>query len=96
MEASGKVGVVKMKPFYALKKACEEYPLGRLIGGGILKRYQTIINKKQLEKQEEKTNIDDISKEDNSMFGHEILEELGIEQNESGEYVKRTDDELVR
>lgn len=95
MDVNENVGAVKMKPLYALKKACEEYPLGRLIGGGILKRFQTIVNKKQLEKQEEKTNKN-IKIGDNSMFGHEILQELGIEQKSNGEYVKRTDEELIR
>ena len=37
MEANGKVGTVKMKPFYALKRVCEEYSMDTVIGGGILK-----------------------------------------------------------
>ena len=42
MEANGKVGTVKMKPFYALKRVCEEYSMDTVIGGGILKRFQAI------------------------------------------------------
>lgn len=45
MEANGKVGTVKMKPFYALKRVCEEYSMDTVIGGGILKRFQAISNK---------------------------------------------------
>ena len=33
METNGKVGAVKMKPLYALKKMCEEYSIDRVIGG---------------------------------------------------------------
>ena len=45
METNGKVGAVKMKPLYALKKMCEEYSIDRVIGGGLVKRYEMVIDK---------------------------------------------------
>ena len=73
MEESGKVGTVKMKAFYALKGICENYPTGTLIGG-ILARYEDLVNKRQKEKQENQT----IEIKETSMFGYEVLEQLGI------------------
>lgn len=46
MNMSGKVGAVKMQPLYALKRVAEEYSMSTVIGGGILKRFETIINEK--------------------------------------------------
>ena len=82
MEANG----VKMKPLYALKKMCEEYTIDRVIGGSILKRYENVLdnvlkNREQGIKQSSKV------EKDNSMFGQEVLEELGITKEVSGGYV---------
>ena len=82
MEANGKVGTVKMKPFYALKRVCEEYSMDTVIGGGILKRFQAISNKAIKDKTQKEQNIND-----NSMFGVEVLQEMGIQREQSGEYV---------
>ena len=89
METNGKVGTVKMKPLYALKKMCEEYSIDRVIGGGLIKRCEMVIDKtiknkeQELENGQNKTGVEI----DNSMFGQEVLEELGITKEKSGEYV---------
>ena len=54
METDGKVGTVKMKPLYALKRACEGYSMEKVIGGGILRRFQSIADRAINEKIEEK------------------------------------------
>lgn len=87
MEANGKVGTVKMKPFYALKRVCEEYSMDTVIGGGILKRFQAISNKAIKDKTQNKQQGKEQSINDNSMFGVEVLQEMGIQREQSGEYV---------
>ena len=80
METNGKVGAVKMKPLYALKKMCEEYSIDRVIGGGLVKRYEMVIDKTIKNKEQELENGKNRAEVeiDNSMFGQEVLEELGI------------------
>lgn len=106
MEANGKVGVVKMKPLYALKKMCEEYSIDRVIGGGLVKRYEMVIDNTIKNKEQELENSQNKAEGeiDNSMFGQEVLEELGITKEKSGEYVmagkqenqeQKQDDELL-
>lgn len=106
MEANGKVGVVKMKPLYALKKMCEEYSIDRVIGGGLVKRYEMVIDNTIKNKEQELENNQNKAEGeiDNSMFGQEVLEELGITKEKSGEYVmagkqenqeQKQDDELL-
>ena len=56
METNGKVGAVKMKPLYALKKMCEEYSIDRVIGGGLVKRYEMVIDKTIKNKEQELEN----------------------------------------
>ena len=73
MEESEKVGTVQMKAFYALKGICENYTTGKLISG-ILARYEDLVNKRQKEKQENQT----IEIKETSMFGYEVLEQLGM------------------
>ena len=87
MEANGKVGTVKMKPFYALKRVCEEYAMDTVIGGGILKRFQAISNKAIKDKTQNKQQGKEQNINDNSMFGVEVLQEMGIQREQSGEYV---------
>ena len=87
MEANGKVGTVKMKPFYALKRVCEEYSMDTVIGGGILKRFQAISNKAIKDKTQNKQQGKEQNINDNSMFGVEVLQEMGIQREQSGEYV---------
>ena len=87
MEANGKVGTVKMKPFYALKRVCEEYSMDTVIGGGILKRFQAISNKAIKDKTQNKQQGKEQNINDNSMFGVEVLQEMGIKREQSGEYV---------
>ena len=87
MEANGKVGTVKMKPFYALKRVCEEYSKDTVIGGGILKRFQAISNKAIKDKMQNKQQGKEQNINDNSMFGVEVLQEMGIQREQSGEYV---------
>ena len=87
MEANGKVGTVKMKPFYALKRVCEEYSMDTVIGGGILKRLQAISNKAIKDKTQNKQQGKEQNINDNSMFGVEVLQEMGIQREQSGEYV---------
>ena len=87
MEANGKVGTVKMKPFYALKRVCEEYSMDTVIGGGILKRFQAISNKAIKDKIQNKQQGKEQNINDNSMFGVEVLQEMGIQREQSGEYV---------
>lgn len=87
MEANGKVGTVKMKPFYALKRVCEEYSMDTVIGGGILKRFQAISNKAIKDKIQNKQQGKEQNINDNSMFSVEVLQEMGIQREQSGEYV---------
>ena len=87
METNGKVGTVKMKPFYALKRVCEEYSMDTVIGGGILKRFQAISNKAIKDKTQNKQQGKEQNINDNSMFGVEVLQEMGIQREQSGEYV---------
>ena len=87
MEANGKVGTVKMKPFYALKRVCEEYSMDTVIGGGILKRFQAISNKAIKDKTQNKQQGKEQNINDNSMYGVEVLQEMGIQREQSGEYV---------
>lgn len=87
METNGKVGTVKMKPFYALKRVCEEYSMDTVIGGGILKRFQIIANKAIKDKTQGKEQTEEKNTNDNSMFGVEVLQEMGIQREQSGEYV---------
>lgn len=87
MEANGKVGTVKMKPFYALKRVCEEYSMDTVIGVGILKRFQAISNKAIKDKMQNKQQGKEQNINDNSMFGVEVLQEMGIQREQSGEYV---------
>lgn len=87
MEANEKVGTVKMKPFYALKRVCEEYSMDTVIGGGILKRFQAISNKAIKDKTQNKQQGKEQNINDNSMFGVEVLQEMGIQREQSGEYV---------
>ena len=54
MEANGKVGTVKMKPFYALKRVCEENSMSRVLGSDMLARFERVTNHKVQEKQQEK------------------------------------------
>ena len=84
METDGKVGTVKMKPLYALKRACEGYSMEKVRGGGILRRFQSIADRAINEKIEEKQrNTETKSYEkDNAMFGIEVLEELGLTQEQ--------------
>ena len=84
MEADGKVGTVKMKPLYALKRACEGYSMEKIIGGGILKRFQIIADRAINEKIEEKQKKSETKsyEKDNAMFGIEVLEELGLTQEQ--------------
>ena len=71
METNGKVGAVKMKPLYALKKMCEEYSIDRVIGGGLVKRYEMVIDKTIKNKEQELENGKNRAEVeiDNSMFG---------------------------
>ena len=89
MEANGKVGAVKMKPLYALKKMCEEYTIDRIIGSGLIKRCEIVIDNTIKNKEQELENGKNKAEVeiDNSMFGQEVLEELGITKEKSGEYV---------
>lgn len=105
MEADGKVGTVKMKPLYAIKRACEEYSMEKIIGGGILRRFQMITNRAVKEKIEEKQeNVDKKSyPKDNAMFGIEVLEELGINIKKTENDVEKntqiselTEDQILR
>ena len=82
MEANG----VKMKPLYALKKMCEEYTIDRVIGGSILKRYENVLDN-VLKNREQGIEQASKAEKDNSMFGQEVLEELGITKEVSGGYV---------
>ncbi len=92
MEANGKVGTVKMKPFYALKKLCEDYLTGKLTGGGIFKRYQVVVdNAVKNKSKEQKTEVN--SEKETAMFGQEVLEELGIVKDKAGEYVEKKSQE---
>ena len=86
METNGKVGAVKMKPLYALKRVCEEYTIGRVICGSILKRYENVLDN-VLKNREQGIEQASKAEKDNSMFGQEVLEELGITKEKSGEYV---------
>ncbi len=98
MEMNGKVGAVKMKPLYALKRVCEEYTIERVIFGGFIKRFETVIDNTIKNKEQElknSQNKDEIEK-DNSMFGQEVLEELGITKEKSGEYVMAGKQETPR
>ena len=92
MEATGKVGTVKMKPFYALKKVCEDYLTDKLIGGGILKRYQVVVDNAVKNKNKEQK-IEGNSEKETAMFGQEVLEELGIVKDKAGEYVEKKSQE---
>ncbi|CDE91202.1 unknown [Clostridium sp. CAG:389] len=87
MEANGKVGTVKMKPFYALKRVCEEYSMDTVIDGGILERFRAISNKAIKDKIQNKQQGKEQNINDNSMFGVEVLQEMGIQREQSGEYV---------
>lgn len=89
MESNGKVGAVKMKPLYALKKMCEEYTIDRIIGSGLIKRCEIVIDNTIKNKEQELENGKNKAEVeiDNSMFGQEVLEELGITKEKSGEYV---------
>lgn len=98
METNGKVGAVKMKPLYALKKMCEEYSIDRVIGGGLIKRCEMVIDKTIKNKEQELENGQNKAEmeKDNSMFGQEVLEELGITKEKSGEYVMAGKQETPR
>ena len=87
MEANGKVGTVKMKLFYALKRVCEEYSMNTVIDGGILERFRAIYNKAIKDKIQNKQQGKEQNINDNSMFGVEVLQEMGIQREQSGEYV---------
>lgn len=87
METNEKVGTIKMKPFYALKRVCGEYSMDTVIGGGILKRFEAIANKAIKDKTQNKQQVEEQNTNDNSMFGVEVLQEMGIQREESGEYV---------
>ena len=80
----GKVGTVKMKPLYALKRVCEGYSIERVIGGDILKRFQSLTDKAVENRINEKQqkNIMKTYQKDNAMFGVEVLEELGLTQEQ--------------
>lgn len=82
MEANG----VKMKPLYSLKRMCEEYTIDRVISGSILKRYENVVDNEFKNREQGMKQSSKIEK-DNSMFGQEVLKELGITKEESGEYV---------
>lgn len=75
MDLSGKVGAVKMQPLYALKRVAEEYPMSTVVGGGILKRFETIINQKVKEIKEQEKVVEDVS-ESKAMFGEDVLNDL--------------------
>lgn len=105
VEIQEKVGTVKMKPLYAIKRACEEYSMEKIIGGGILRRFQMITNRAVKEKIEEKQeNVDKKSyQKDNAMFGIEVLEELGINIQKTENDVEKntqiselTEDQILR
>ncbi len=87
MEANGKVGTVKMKLFYALKRVCEEYSMNTVIDGEILERFRAISNKAIKDKIQNKQQGKEQNINDNSMFGVEVLQEMGIQREQSGEYV---------
>ncbi len=87
MEANGKIGTVKMKLFYALKRVCEEYSMYTVIDGGILERFRAIYNKAIKDKIQNKQQGKEQNINDNSMFGVEVLQEMGIQREQSGEYV---------
>lgn len=94
MEANGKVGTVKMKPFYALKKICEDYLTNKLTDGGILERYRVVVDnavKNKNKNKEQKTEGN--SEKETAMFGQEVLEELGIVKGKAGEYVEKKSQE---
>ncbi len=96
MEKNEKVGTVRMKPFYALKRINEEYSMTTIIGGGILKRFQTIVDKNIKNKDIQNEAETETKENDNSLFGKEILEELGIKQEKSGEYIQEETEEILR
>ena len=98
VEVNGKVGAVKMKPLYAQKRVCEEYTIDRVIGGGLIKRFETVIDNTIKNKEQELKNGQnkDEMEKDNSMFGQEVLEELGITKEKSGEYVMAGKQETPR
>ena len=87
MEANGKVGTVKMKLFYALKRVCEEYSMNTVIDGEILERFRAISNKAIKDKIQNKQQGKEQNINDKSMFGVEVLQEMGIQREQSGEYV---------
>ena len=92
MEPEEKVGIVKMKLFYALKRLCDEYSLGRLIGG-VLSRFHRILQQIMQKSKEEKTETLNTGKEGRPLFGIDVLKDMGIGQNASGEYVNVKDEE---
>ena len=82
MNMSGKVGAVKMQPLYALKRLAEEYSMSTVIGGGILKRFETIINEKvkEVKTQELVTILEDYKKTlaNNKKASKDFLIKAGI------------------
>ena len=89
MEANGKIGAVSMKILRTLKGMCEENTIYRVICGGLIRRCEIVIDnairnrQKKLENGQDKAEME----KDNSMFGQEVLEELGITKEVSGGYV---------
>ena len=75
MNMSGKVGAVKMLPLYALKWVAEEYSMSTVIGGGILKRFETIINEKVKEVKTQEQVVEEVS-DNKAMFGEDVLKDL--------------------
>ena len=75
MNMSGKVGAVKMQPLYALKRVAEEYSMSTVIGGGILKRFETIINEKVKEVKTQEQVVEEVS-DNKAMFGEDVLKDL--------------------
>lgn len=75
MNMSGKVGAVKMQPLYALKRVAEEYSMSTVIGGGILKRFETIINEKVKEVKTQEQVVEELP-DNKAMFGEDVLKDL--------------------
>lgn len=103
MGANESTGKVKKKLLRRLKDNCEIL-INRLIN--IMKREEMIFDDAMKSKQQELENGQNKTglEIDNSMFGQEVLEELGITKEKSGEYVmagkqenqeQKQDDELL-
>ena len=75
MNMSGKVGAVKMQPLYALKRVAEEYSMSTVIGGGILKRFETIINEKVKEVKTQEQVVEEVP-DNKATFGEDVLKDL--------------------